>query len=360
METKANLEPINTLAMGVTSEQMEALYFNAAALHEPNYRLSQLNARGNRFYYTWDAEGNPVFFPSVTTILHNVMPENKYLTEWKLSLGKEESLAYTMERANYGSFIHGMLANLMINRKFALESVRGELKKYAERENLPAGFVDAHEEEAKADIVAFAKWMMDYDVRPYAVEVALYSPEYSYAGMIDCVCNMRAFSKEDEAKDRAKAGDDAKKLAKIEEKYSSRLDAIVDFKSGKKGFYDEYAIQLELYRRMWNENFPDKPIERIFNIAPKDYLKTVNKRPSYSFEEQTENPVLKRIPYLLGMYEIMDESAPRNVTIVSGNIDLDNNYYGNVDTYSLAELVKIHHDERDEDDGADPFENLGE
>lgn len=321
------------LAEGVTTEQMSALFFDANALVEPSYRLSQLNARGQRYYYTWNADGNIEFYPSVTTILRNVMPENRFLTEWKLSLGKDESLAYTMERANYGSAIHGMLAELMINRKFSLASVREKLKKYAERENLPIGFVDAHEEEARADIVAFAKWMTDYDVRPFAVEVALYSPTYAYAGMIDLVCSMRKYAKDD------------KKNGSNDE----RILAICDYKSGKKGFYDEYAIQLELYRMMWNENFPDRPIERIFNIAPKDYLKTVKKQPSYNFEEQTDNDVLKKIPYLLGLYGCEQESM-KNVTIVSGEIDLDNGEYGDVQIFTLAELVKAHHEEQEQDE----------
>lgn len=337
-----------TLALGTTTEQMKALYFASTQLHEPAYRLWQLNARGERFYYTIDAEGNPVFFPSVTTILRNVMPENKFLTEWKLSMGKEEALAYTMERANYGSMVHGFLASLMISRRYNLDTLRDDIAKYVEREKLPEGFIDAHEDEAKADIIAFAKWMKEYDVRPYAVEVSLYSPSMGYAGMIDLVCNMREFSFEDEKKAIEKADGDEKKLAKIAEKFSSRLDAIVDFKSGKKGFYDEYAIQLELYRMMWNENFPDKPIGRIFNIAPKDWTKTSGKKPSYSFEEQTDNAVLVKIPALLELHRVSSQDE-KKVVVMNGTIDLDNET-SNVSVYTLRELVKENHKEEAQDE----------
>ena len=349
------------LALGTTTEEMKALYFNATQLREPNYRLWQLNSKGKRFYYTFNEYGEPLFFPSVTTILHNVMPENKFLTEWKLSMGKEEALAYTMERASYGTFIHGQLAELMIGRKYNLDEVREKLQKYVEREKLPLGFVDAHEEEAKADIKAFAKWMRDYDVRPYAVEVALYSPNLGCAGMIDCVCNMREFSKEDELKDIAKADGDEKKLAKIATKYEKRINAIVDFKSGKKGFYDEYKLQLELYRMMWNETFPDTPIERIFNIAPKDWLKTAKKAPSYNFEEQTGDPVLKRLPALLELFHLTYEEEGK-VVVVSGSIDLDGEDENNVQIYTLSELVKAHKNGEEtnvsDDDDNDPFEAL--
>ena len=327
------------LAVGTTAEEMRALYFNASALREPNYKLWQLNTKGKRYYYSIDENGEPTFYPSVTTILRNVMPENKFLTEWKLAKGKEEAEAYTMERAAYGTFVHGQLAQLMISRKYNLDGVREALTKYVEREKLPLGFVDAHEDEAKADIKAFAKWMKDYDVRPYAVEVSLYSPSYGYAGMIDLACNMRMYSIEDEKKAIEKANGDEGKIAKIKEKFSPRLDAIVDFKSGKNGFYEEYKIQLELYRMMWNENFPDAQIHNIFNLAPKDWTRTVNKRPSYSFEEQTNSPELKKIPALLELFSCLEDEE-RKVCVVSGIIDLDSDEEDNVRVYTLSELVK--------------------
>ena len=351
MET--NKPTIETLAMGTTIEEMKAQYFDSQALHEPNYRLYQLNSRGKRYYYMFDENGNPIFYPSVTTILKNVMPENVQLTEWKLSLGKEQSLAYSLERASYGTFIHGQLAELMISRTYPLDEIHERLSKYAEGENLPIAFVEDHEEEAKADIVAFAKWMRDYDVRPYAVEVSIYSPTLKIAGMIDLVCNMRVKPVSDEIKAVEKLNE---KLAKVDaeekrkpileqinavhEEYSARIDAICDFKSGKKGFYDEYAIQLELYRQMWNENYLEHPIYHIFNIAPKEWTKTVKKVPSYSFEEQTENKVLLRVPYLLELYKLMDAET-RSITVISGNLTLDNDDdMANVRIYSLEELVK--------------------
>lgn len=323
---------------GMTLEQMKALYFDADALQEPNYRLWQLNTKGGRYYYTFNPEGEPVFFPSVTTILRRVMPENKFLTDWKLSKGKEEAEAYTMERASYGTFIHGQLASLAAMGEYDLDGVRDALVEFVAREKLPAGFVDAHEDEAKADIVAFARWMWDYDVKPYAIEVALFSPSGGYAGMIDLACNLRIISRTEEAEKRAKAGDDEKKLAKIAEAAAQRIDAIVDFKTGKKGFYDEYAIQLELYRRMWNENFT-RPIERIFNIAPKDWTRTAKKAVSYSFEEQTDNPVLNRVDLYLKLSALMQDED-KTIVQIGGKISLNNPGTECVKLYKLPELVK--------------------
>lgn len=315
-------ENVAELAIGITAEEMKALYFNATALKEAPYKLYQLNSRGKRYYYSLDGEGKVTMYPSVTTILHDIMPENKILTSWKVGMGKEASEAYTMDRANYGTFIHGQLAGLMLNRTYNLDNVYEEISKYAERNCLPVSFADSHEEEAKADIISFAKWMRDYDVRPYAIEIAIYSPTLKIAGMIDCVCSMRKYPIDD----------------KKEANNPERINAIVDFKSGKKGFHDEYKIQLELYRQMWNENFPDTPIEQIFNIAPKDWLGTVKKQPSYSFEEQTNDPILAQIPHLLAIFSLRDTDE-RKVVNMTGTISLDEPIE-NVKVYTLSELVE--------------------
>lgn len=324
---------------GLTVSQMQALFFNKEALREPKYRLWQLNSRGGRYYYTFNqATGEAIFFPSVTTILRKVMPENRFLAEWKLSKGKEAAEEYTAERANYGSFIHGQLAQLAALRKYNLDEVRDRLTEYVTRERLPYGFIDAHEDEAKADIKAFARWMWEYDVRTFAIEVALFSTQ-GYAGMIDLVCNLRTISKSEESAAITKVGADAAKLSKIKAASDTRIDAIIDFKTGKKGFYDSHAIQLELYRRMWNENFPERQIERIFNIAPKDWTKTAKKVPSFSFEEQTNNPVLRQVDIYLQLIKLLDEDD-RTIVTIGGTIDLDSDTDDNVKLYKLPELVK--------------------
>ena len=334
------------IAFGTTAEQMKALYFNATQLKEVAYNLCQLNSKGERYYYLFNEDGEPVFFPSVTTILHKCAPENKVLTEWKMRLGKEAAEDYTNERASYGTFLHSLIEKLIIAQTLNLDEIKDLLDKYVEREKLPYGFVESHIEEAKADIVAFAKWMRDYDVRPYAVEIALCSPTLGCAGMIDLVANIREYPIDKEREAVEKAGEDAKKVAQAKAKYGQRLDAIIDFKSGKKGFYDSYAQQLDIYRQMWNESFPDTPIERIFNIAPKEWMGTAKKQPSYNFEEQTENPAIAKVPYILALYAC-EEEKERKIVNISGVIDLKADAGNNVQVYNLADLVKQHRAEVD-------------
>lgn len=339
------------IAFGTTAEQMKALYFNATTLKDVAYRLYQLNSRGERYYYTFGTDGEPIFFPSVTTVLHKVAPENRVLTEWKLRLGKEAADNYTNERAAYGTFVHGLIEQLVISRRFNLEEIKEKLEKYVEREKLPYGFVESHIEEAKADMVAFAKWMRDYDVRPIAVEVALYSPTMGVAGMIDLVADVREYPISKEEEMVAKASDEGK----AREKYGKRIYAIIDFKSGKKGFYDSYAQQLEIYRRMWNETFPELPISRMFNIAPKEWMGTAKKVPSYNYEEQTDNPAIDKVDPLLALFAC-EEEQDRKIVNISGTIDLNEKEENNVQIYNLADLVKENRKKIEDASEVDEFE----
>ena len=89
---------------------------------------------------------------------------------------------------------------------------------------------------------------------------------------------------------------------------------------------------------MWNVNFEQFPVTRIFNFSPKDW----RKRPSYNLKEQTESPNIRKIPYLLEIAAIEDEKRDNTFTAVNGMVLLDDapDLTQNVISLSLAELIK--------------------
>lgn len=299
---------------GMTVEEMTAMFFDEKTLIEPPYKVWQLNSKGHRYYYRYDDAGNPEFFPSVTTILSQTLPKAPHLIQWIANKGIEEAERYKGERAAYGTFMHAAFEELLINRAYDLDGLKGKLKEYIEVYRLPDDFI-YYADDLKKDVLAFAQFVLDYDVRPLAVEIALVHPYYKYAGMIDCPCTMLA-----------KIGGD------------ERINAIVDFKSGRKGFYEESEIQLGMYRDMWNVNFEQFPVTRIFNFSPKDW----RKKPTYNLKDQTDSPNAKKIPYLLELAAIEDEKRDNTFTAVSGEISLDNepDLTNNIVSLTLAELVK--------------------
>lgn len=301
---------------GMTVEEMSSLFFDTNALLEPNYKLWQLNSNGERYYYRYDESGNPEFFPSATTILSQALRQSPFLVEWIASKGLDEAERYKSERAAYGTFMHAAFESLLINRSYNLDDLKANLKAYIDNNKLPDNFIH-YEDELKKDVLSFAQFVIDYDVRPYAVEIALVHPYYCYAGMIDCPCSM------------------LEKPGK-----SKRINAIVDFKSGKKGFYEEAELQLHLYRAMWNVNFEKHRIDKVFNFAPKDWRKS----PTYTLKDQTDSINAKKIPALLEIAKIEGSKREKTFTSVYGTISLDApevDLSNNVISLSLSELVKL-------------------
>ena len=129
-----------------------------------------------------------------------------------------------------------------------------------------------------------------------------------------------------------------------EPKSAKTFTAIVDFKSGRKGFYEEHELQLHLYREMWNVNFEDKPIERVFNFSPKDW----RTKPTYNLKDQTDSVNAKKLPYLLALATIEDEKRDNTLTIIRGVLDLDNGKIAdNMLTLSLSELIRTKADSKE-------------
>ena len=312
--------PAMEIAPGMTAEEIRAIYFNADALKEPPYKVYQLNSDGHRYYYRFNENGETDLFPSVTTLLKQVMPTPPALIDWMIANGKEGSTEKRDLAAAYGTFMHIQLETLIINRRYDFDAVPAILLDYMERENLPEKVFTEWLPKIRKDVLAFAQFVKDYKVRPLAVEIGLVHPKYKYAGCLDLPCEM------------------------TDPKTAKTFRAIVDFKSGRKGFFEEHEIQLHLYRIMWNENYPEIPVERVFNFAPKDWRKA----PTYNLKDQTDSVNAKKIPYLLGLATIEDEKRDNTLTIVRGQLDLDNGKIAdNILTLSLSELIKTKTESKD-------------
>lgn len=313
-------EQAKEIAPGMTVEEIRAVYFNADALKEPAYRVFQLNSDGHRYYYRFNEAGEPEFFPSVTTLLKQVMPTPPALLDWMIANGKDGATEKRDLAAAYGTFMHIQLETLVINRRYDFDNVPAVLLGYMEQENLPEKVFAEWLPKIRKDVLAFAQFVRDYNVKPLAIEIGLVHPEYHYAGCIDLPCLM------------------------TDQKSGKQFTAIVDFKSGRKGFYEEHELQLHLYREMWNVNYPEMPVARVFNFSPKDW----RTKPTYNLKDQTDSVNARKLPYLLALASIEDEKRDNALTIVRGVLDLDNGKIAdNILTLSLADLIKTKAAEKD-------------
>lgn len=322
------------IAPGVTVEQIKAEFFNADALQEQPEPVYRLDSNGHRYYYTFDENGEPQFYVSVTTLIKQTLPTSPQLVKWIADMGYDESRRYAAERAAYGTFMHAQIGEYLITRTYDLDGLRDRLKSYIESEKLPSDFIN-YADDLKKDVLAFAQFAHDVDLKPLAIELVLTNPDDGYAGAIDLVAEITIEEKGffgDVYKTGAKAGQPK------ESKRQRRIRAIIDFKSGRKGFFEEHEIQLHAYMKMWNMNFEQYPVERVFNWSPKSYT---GETPTYNFKDQTESKSAKKLPYLIELARIEDEKRENSFIACSGMLMFDDyDPAHNITKLSLAEIVK--------------------
>lgn len=321
------------IAPGMTVEEIKAEFFNADALQEQPEMVFRLDSSGHRYYYTFDENDEPRFYVSVTTLIKQTLPTSPSLIKWIADQGYEESQRYAAERANYGTFMHTQIAELIINRRYDLSELRNRLRDYIERNQLPSDFIN-YADDVKKDLLAFAQFMRDVDLKPLAIELVLTNPEDGYAGAIDLAAEITIEEKGffgEVYKTGANAGQPK------ETKQKRRIRAIIDFKSGRKGFFPEYEIQLHAYKKMWNLHFKNYPVEKVFNWSPKDWRGTT---PTYNFKDQTDSKNAQKLPYLIELARIEDEKRDNTIVLCNGIIDVDCGLDTNITELSLSEVVK--------------------
>jgi len=297
------------ITQDTTIEKMVPIFFDAESLMAQPEPLYRLDSTGHRYYYRFDKEGEPVFYTSVTTLIKNTLPTSPFLIKWLIAQGGDNGHIEAMERACYGTFLHIQCAQLLIDGKYDLDKLQSKLIPYLASENMPPERIK-WTEELKKDILAFAQFIIDRKVKPLAIEICLYHPDDGYAGAIDLVCGLD-FNKK-------------------------RIRAIIDLKSGRKGFYESHEVQLGAYREMFNIHFPNVKIDKIFNWSPKAWKKS----PTYNLQDQTDSKNIPKLPFLVELSKIESDKRDDTVTVVSGNIDITKGIDINISEKTFIELVK--------------------
>jgi hypothetical protein len=260
-------------------EILKATYLDDVFIIPQDEIIYRTNIKGDRCYFKFDEEGKPVIKSSTTTIIGKHIPMSPFLLQWWCDNGYKQSREILKEKSMYGTFLHILWAKLLLKYNIDLPelALMEELYEYCRKEDIrfEYNFKEWHPK-IKQDLIGFIQWVQDYKVDPIAIETSIIGEKYS--GTIDLVCRM---------------------------KYKDEVfNAIVDWKTGRQNeFYDEYIIQLESYRQLWNEKYPDYQIERVFNYGCKDYRLPIGKTVTpYRFKEQTDNPVQARWNHYLEMY----------------------------------------------------------
>ena len=288
---------MTTLALEV--KKVEAAYLSRNGLRRPVYSIYRIDGGETRWYYREDKDR---YYPSVTSVIQATCPTPFGLIQWIKNLG-EKADGVRDRAAEYGTWFHIQAARRLVDGEYDVSTMESSLR-FLAAEN---GYVFDDLEwlkSAKQDILAFEQFVRDHSVMPIAVEACLTS-EGGYAGAVDLVCKMRVGT-----------GQSGKFLKKDEG--GEEITAVIDFKTGRKGFYESHEIQLHMYRNLVQENF-GITVDRVFNWAPKDWRGV----PSYHLKDQTDSREAAKIPHLLAIFAMNGRTGPSDSLILKGMIKPD-------------------------------------
>lgn len=259
--------------------------FLSPELPRPSTFIRRFQQGNNRFYYTVSEDGEVELYSSATTLIRDGYAEDTAaLEKWRNVLraeGKspEQELNYLATR---GTIMHFLLGEVIQGKELPI----GNLTEYIV-ENAPevASIYNFNEVVIKdytwliKSVLSFNQFVVDFSVKPLALELIMKSDVYKVASPIDLVCTMEIEEKGFFG-EVYKTGE--KKGQPKESKQKRTIVAVVDFKSNN--FYDKHYLQLQLYKRILKENYPGLEIGGLFNWSPKDWLTS----PTYNLKQQED------------------------------------------------------------------------
>ena len=260
--------------------------FIADGFARPSSFIRRFSNGKDRFYYSTD-DNEVKLYASATTLIRDGYAEDKSTLEgWrnKLRLEGKNPTTELEYLALRGTIMHILVGELIQGREVDLKNLSEFISKVAPEvlmEPLFAEVISNEKEWLVKAVLAFTQFAKDYNVKPLAIELILKSDKYMVASPIDLIVEIDVEEK-GYFGETYKSG--PKKGEPKETKEVRRKLAIVDLKSSQNGFYDSHYFQLQLYKRILEENYPDLKVEALFNWSPKDFIKT----PSYNLKNQTD------------------------------------------------------------------------
>lgn len=287
--------------MSITHELITNDWFDETSIRLPNYRVGRVNFEKGRSYIKINEDGTLAtpfrLYTSLTTAISASMPTPKQLEDWKFEHGKKESERLMRVAQHYGTLLHLEIAKFCIEKVYDLDGTDAVVENYTSTNNFwepECGFEWSRK--LKQDMMAFMQFSFDYEIVTQGIEVVLLS-EQGFGTMIDWV-GLVTVDEKGEWGEVYKSGE-RKGEPKITTKRVQKR-AIINFKSGRKGFYDTHGIQIECERQLWEENFPDMPLDMACNWAPADWKTT----PGYKLKTWEDSVTREEVNAILTLAEI--------------------------------------------------------
>jgi hypothetical protein len=315
--------------MKVDIEVLQALFlsneFKAKTPLLAAEKVYRVGIGGGRHY---QRGSNGRVYKSLTTFIDAVVPKSKHLTSWRDNMAEqlgsvELADEYVTMTADYGTLLHIAVADFIRDGNVNWHHKKLWFQAQLSELGLKDRALNAATNELTKDLASMVQFFYDYSVEVIAVELPVFIG-MGVATLIDLVVIM-----DDKASDQTPI------------KTANRHKAIINLKSGKKGFFDTHVLQLEGERMAFNETYSKLvgyEIDCVYNLAPTNWRVT----PKYKIKNQTE--AANKISRLFGLYlDIANElgvlSMPATkYAILGGVTEIGGNPSDNVKFMGFDEL----------------------
>lgn len=280
-------------------EIVESQFFDPGALRLPPYKVGRITYGWGRSYLkieNGEIETPFRLYTSLTTAIRTCSPMERGLLEWICKLGLAESDRYVEQAAMYGTLMHITIGDFHQTGMIDFDDIDRITYDYCTKNNYWERETKGWAERLRYDMAAYIQFTRDYNVKPLALEFVLVS-QRGFGTLIDLVCELDVEEKGFFG-EIYKSGE--RKGEPKETKRIRRTTAIINFKSGRHGFYRENGIQVEAEKMLFQENFPDIEIEKAFNWSPKDW----RTEPGYNLKDWTGDVNVEEVDNILKLAQI--------------------------------------------------------
>jgi len=297
------IDKVNEFDLLKNAEQLEATdnLQHGSEVVEPDYvdnqilkpkKYYRLHIGNSRYYY--DNPNDIKLRASVTTVLHSQMPTSSFLLDWLFQFDNREAYSkFMQEKADYGTIMHVLFTQYLLNKEINVLELATRTKE------IIGTNIELDLNTLKKDVICFMVWVADYKVKPIAVELPVMNSKF--AGTIDLLCEL--------------------------EINGNKHICLVDYKSGKKGFYDSHRVQLNAYKELIKECY-DINVDYVFNFAPSDFTKDLSKHtikaPIYKFENQSNDQYMQMWELYSQLYLLTNNKQEVKKTEIADILNYDN------------------------------------
>ncbi len=311
--------------MAITIETINTDWFNADALRLPSYKVGRVNFGAGRAYIRLNQDGAPCenplrLYTSLTTAINSCAPMEQPLLEWYCKHGIEEAGRKLEIAQHYGTLMHTEIGRWLMDGQydFSEGAVEAVVEDYLSQHSFYQPECSQWSYNLRKDVAAFCQFFFEYEVKPLGIEYVLLS-EKGFGTLIDLVCEMTI--QVDGYSDTEVYKSGPRKGQPKECKVDKRIRAIINFKSGRHGFYRTNGIQLEAERQLWEENFPDLLLDAAYNWSPKDWTGAT---PTYNLKDWTGDISSEEVDAILTLANIRyaSKAERKQYTSISGVLSI--------------------------------------